>query len=270
MDLVAALRSWQDWMITNGYAERTRSEYRYQILRFFAAAPMKVDAVREADVVAWIASIPGNGAGRAQATRAMKSFFAWAAESGLVGENPAARLKVRQPRSSRSRIALSEEELDRLLRAARERSPQRALAIKLCYLLGARVESLCAIRPEDVDLDAGTVFLRRAKGARSYHVPLSPAGRDVVRELLRWRRPDRETLLGIKPSTFWLWVREAAEAAGVYASPHVLRHTFATHLLRRGADIRTVQELLNHANVATTSVYLHTHEAVKRAAVELL
>jgi integrase len=86
------------------------------------------------------------------------------------------------------------------------------------------VESLAALRPEDIDVGNAEVHFRTAKGGRTYSVPLSDAGLEAARACLRLRPAGSPTVLGIKPRTVWLWVRQASEASGVPCHPHRLRH----------------------------------------------
>jgi integrase/recombinase XerD len=269
MTVMTTIAEWDDYLRVRGCSERTRAGYRYQVLRFLADVLLEPEAVTEPVVVDWLSRIPGNGAGRGLALRALRSFFGFAVGRGYAPADPTAGVRVRPPAPPPPR-ALTREQLERLFAAARARDPRRAAAIELAYLTGARVGSLCAIRPEDVDLEGGVLYLRSAKGARPYSVPLSARAQELVRVLLERRPAGARTLLGVKPRAFWGWVHEAAEAAGVEASPHTLRHSFATHLLERGADIRTVQELLNHRNLTATQRYTATTDARRKDAVALL
>lgn len=142
--------------------------------------------------------------------------------------------------------------------------------MRLCYYTGARVESLCSIAPGDIDLAQRVVHLKRAKGDKPYVVPLSNEAAGVCRELLAMTLPGAWTVVGVKPRTFWLWVRQAGEVAGIHVTPHMLRHSFATHLLNQGVNVRVVQELLNHASLEMTQRYTAVTDPDKAEAVARL
>lgn len=267
-DWLTSIQGWGRHMQAEGFSDRTVSAYRYYLLRFMAEAMVTPPEVTEEHVTAWLATIGGNGSARMQAMKGLKSYFSFAAEREHVSGDPTSRLRARKVHAPPVRV-LSEEEVAALFAAAGKRDRRRELAMKLCYYTGARVESLAAIRPDDVDLVGQTLYLMITKGAKPYAVPLGAKALEAARELLELR-PAAWNLIGVKARTFWLWVSEAAHDAGVKASPHTLRHSFATHLLQKGADIRQVQELLNHASLATTQRYTHVTEEGKRTAVRLL
>lgn len=125
--------------------------------------------------------------------------------------------------------------------------------------------------PEDIDLRDSTIAFRTTKGDKPYRVPLGTVGREAAEQLLRLHDPRRgPTLLGVKPGTIWWWVSEAAKKSGVKASPHVLRHSFATHLRQKGADVEVLRKLLNHQSLAVTQRYFEATDDEARAAVNLL
>ncbi len=174
--------------------------------------------------------------------------------------------------------ALDAAALERLLAApdpARPGGVRDAAILELLYASGLRASELAGLRAADVRLDLG--FLRCfGKGAKERVVPL---GERAAVKLRRWIEGERIRAVEGRPSeilfpgengkpirreTVWRIVRRAAKAAGLDARvyPHLLRHTFATHLLEGGADLRSVQEMLGHASVTTTQIY--THVEVKR------
>jgi integrase/recombinase XerD len=168
---------------------------------------------------------------------------------------------------------LSREEMDGLLAAIDLRSPaglrDRAM-IELLYATGLRVSELVCLRLNDVDLE-GRVLLARGKGSKERMVPIgTPAAEAVKTYLARAREPllkgRRSRELFVSPrggrltrQGFAKLLRRHARAAGIRRpiSPHKLRHSFATHLLEGGADLRAVQEMLGHADISTTQIYTH-------------
>jgi integrase/recombinase XerD len=142
--------------------------------------------------------------------------------------------------------------------------------IELLYATGMRVSELVALRVGDVNFEVGYVT-PLGKGNKVRIVPIGDAGRE---KLSRYLGPPRDALLGGRPSPhvfistrgdamtrqrFWQILRRYARRAGITRafSPHTLRHSFATHLLARGADLRSVQAMLGHAQITTTQIYTH-------------
>jgi integrase/recombinase XerD len=164
---------------------------------------------------------------------------------------------------------LNVDEVDRLL-AAPDLSTPRGLRdramIEVLYATGLRVSELVGLRVDGVNLDAG--FVRcLGKGSKERIVPLGDSACSAVGDYLkRARGPHASELLFLSekgdPLTrfdFWHSLKEHSARAGIRKniSPHVLRHSFATHLLERGADLRAVQMMLGHANISTTQIYTH-------------
>jgi integrase/recombinase XerD len=138
--------------------------------------------------------------------------------------------------------------------------------LELLYAGGIRVSELTALREEDLQLDAGRILVR-GKGDKERLVPLGRAAVDALEAYLHHGRPPlargRKTARGLflsqagRPLTrSWIWRLVKQHSAG-QASPHMLRHSCATHMVERGADLRTVQTLLGHADISTTQVYTH-------------
>ena len=216
---------------------------------------------------------------RARKVASARSFFAFLVDEELIDEDPSRH--VSSPRVGRSLPnALSMDEVDRLLAAPEGDSPDARrdhTMIELLYATGMRVGELVALDIGDVDVVEG--FVRCfGKGAKERLVPLHDtaaaattlyirearpalATKSSGRALFLNRRGDRLTRQG-----FWLILRRLAARARIYTklSPHTLRHSFATHLLRGGAPLRHVQELLGHASITTTQIYTHlTSEHVR-------
>jgi len=145
---------------------------------------------------------------------------------------------------------------------------QRAMVMTL-YASGLRRAELCRLKVADIDSQRMVLHVQQGKGGRDRDVPLSPKLLGVLRDYWRWMKPKTYLFPGMennwradRPVTekvVWIAVTNAAKAAGITkrVSPHTLRHSFATHLLEAGADLRTIQMLLGHAKLADTTVYLH-------------
>jgi site-specific recombinase XerD len=170
---------------------------------------------------------------------------------------------------------LSLEEVTRLINAAGNLQ-QRALLMTL-YGTGMRRTEVSLLKVSDVDSQRMMIRVERGKGGAGRDLPLSPALLETLREYWRWKKPrlylfasserKRGTDRPISDHTIWYACAEAARHAGLTkrVSPHCLRHSFATHLLEAGTDLRTIQILLGHGDLETTAKYLHLSQRPLRA-----
>lgn len=170
-------------------------------------------------------------------------------------------------RPRRLPIILSPEEVQRLIAGAQNLF-HRTMLMTL-YGGGLRRSELLHLKVSDIDSQRMVLRIERGKGGHDREVPLSPTLLTALREYWRWMRPQTYLFPGTrngwradKPLTarvIWEAVRSAARRAGIdkHVSPHTLRHSYATHLLEAGADLRTIQVLLGHADLSHTTVYLH-------------
>jgi integrase/recombinase XerD len=202
----------------------------------------------------------------------VRGWHRFLAREGIETDDPSGRL--RPPKAPRRLPkALTIDQVERLLAAPSAEEPlgirDRAL-LELLYATGARVSE--AIDLDVDDLSHGEVLRLRGKGSKERIVPVGSYARTAVDAYLTRVRPglaakgraSARLFLGARGAPLsrqsaWLVIREAAERAQITAavSPHTLRHSFATHLLQGGADVRVVQELLGHSSVATTQIYTH-------------
>ncbi|HEV7228003.1 tyrosine recombinase [Brevundimonas sp.] len=230
-------------------------------------------------IEAWYADLARRGLSPATQSRrrsAVRQFFRFALAEGWRTDDPSSRLDA--PRRGRSlpRV-LSRDEMDRLVAATAAADGPAALRlralIELAYASGMRVSELLSLRVEAVRRDP-THLIVRGKGGKERLAPLNAAARAavadwlVVRDAMRkpdapdppWLFASRGRSGRLTPRRFAQLLDRAAIAAGIdpaRVSPHVLRHAFATHLLEGGADLRVVQTLLGHADIATTQIYTH-------------
>jgi len=169
-------------------------------------------------------------------------------------------------RSERLPVILSEEEVARLIESA-STSYHRVILMTL-YGTGLRREELCRLKVTDVDSQRMVIHVRQGKGNKDRDITLSPRLLEVLRAYWKWRKPKTylfpspyrsRTERPIDSKTVWYAVREAARRAGIKkkVSPHLLRHSWATHLLERGTDLKTIQVLLGHFDLEATTIYLH-------------
>jgi integrase/recombinase XerD len=237
-------------------------------------------------VEAWFADLSRRGLSAATAARrrsSVRQFYRFALAEGWRTDDPSRRLDA--PRQGRPLPrSLSRDEIDRLLAAAAARDAAAGLRlvalVELAYASGLRVSELLGLKVEAVRRDPAYLIVR-GKGGKERLAPLNPAARTALKAWLTARdarrkpeTPDSPWLFPssgrsghLTPRRFAQLLDEAAVAAGLdpaRVSPHVLRHAFATHLLEGGADLRVVQTLLGHADIATTQIY--THVATDRLA----
>ena len=231
-----------------------------------------------------------DAAGLARSTRvrrlsAIRQFYRFAFESGWRRDNPAIRVKGPAP-ERRLPGTLSEEEVERLLEAAREtgRANDRlrnACLMEILYATGSRVSELVSL-PVTAVRGNPKLLLMRGKGGKERILPLSEPARlalfawlerrDALEEVARkdggvppsrYLFPSRGKSGHLTRHRFYQLIKELAVAAGISpgkVTPHTLRHAFATHLLARGADLRAIQTLLGHSDIATTEIYTHVLE----------
>jgi integrase/recombinase XerD len=185
--------------------------------------------------------------------------------------------EVPYPRAPRRLpIILTKEEAIRLIDSASNLF-HRAMLITI-YSTGMRRAELCRLKVEDIDSTRMLIHIRQGKGGKDRDVPLSPKVLETLREYWRWMKPKTYMFPGtingsradkpITPKVLWEACREAAQRAGITKAvrPHLLRHSFATHLVEGGADLPTVQALLGHTDLKPTSIYLHLSERHIKAA----
>jgi integrase/recombinase XerD len=203
---------------------------------------------------------------------AVRGFHRFLLREGLVSSDPARGVRPPAP-PKRLPKAISVEDVEALLAAAGADETPRALRdralLELLYGCGARISEAIGLDVDELDLESGTVRLL-GKGSKERIVPVGSYAREAVSAYLVRGRPALVGAGSGSPALFlnarggrlsrqsaWTVLRAAAERAGIRReiSPHTLRHSFATHLLDGGADVRVVQELLGHASVTTTQVY---------------
>ena len=220
-----------------------------------------------------------SGATVARRRSALRGFHGWLARgtgdaNGPLDQLPPPRRERRLPR------ALSVEEVATLLAHPEGEEPLRLrdrAMFELAYGSGLRVSELCGLKRADLDL-ANRLVTVIGKRDKQRSVPFGRAAERALRAYLDGARPlivrrERHDFVfanargrGLSRMGFWKILRDHARAAGIAGRvhPHVLRHSFATHLLHGGADLRVVQELLGHASVATTAIYTHLDRAYLR------
>ncbi len=271
-----ALASFERELTTRGVSEHTLRAYRSDLgdmVEWAGERGRGPGGLSYRDLRAYAAVLSERGLARASVARklaAIRSFGAHLVRIGAAGQNPA-ELLPSPKRASRLPRVLSPDAaaglLDRIPAADPLAVRDRAM-LELAYACGLRAEEVCGLDVGDLDFESESVRVR-GKGRKERVVPMGEPAQaalrrylDKSRHVLEERREEQALFLSRRGRRLHTsdvrrrlerWVREAAVAGGV--SPHVLRHSFATHLLEGGADLRSIQELLGHSSVSTTQVY---------------
>jgi integrase/recombinase XerD len=257
---------------------------------FLAARGTDLAAAAAEDVEAYFAALGARGLSPATASRrraAVRQFYRFVLGEGWRTDDPSRRVEA--PRKGRPLPkVLGRDEMDRLIAAAGARDGAQGLRlacmIELAYASGLRISELTSL-PLDMLARDPAYLIVRGKGGKERLAPLNAAARAAVKAYLDvqpsflpkgdkaspWLFPSRGKGGRLTPRRFAQLLDEAAVAAGIdpaRVSPHVLRHAFATHLLDGGADLRVVQTLLGHADIATTQIYTHVAGDRLREVVE--
>lgn len=258
--------------IERGLSANTLASYRHDLTLYFEHLERtNVAQAGPSDVSAFLRFLYGRRLkprSAARALAAVRGLYRFLLLEKAMNQNPTA--VVETPRAfAPLPHFLSVEEVDRLLACPDLENPvglrDRAM-IEVLYATGLRVSELVGLRLDGVNLDAG--FVRcLGKGSKERVVPLGDSAGDAVRAYLKSGRgahPTEILFLTTRGSPltrmeFWKLLKGYAAKAGIRKniSPHVLRHSFATHLLERGADLRAVQMMLGHAEISTTQIYTH-------------
>ena len=210
----------------------------------------------------------------------VRAFFRFLIAEGYLDEDPSVMLV--KPRVDHTLpTVLTVEEIDSMIAAISLDSPlglRNTAIMETLYGCGLRVSELCDLQMSDVYLDEGYIVVT-GKGSKQRIVPMSPVAADRIRQYLT-ERPEPKpgcgnilflNRLGARLTRVMIFyiVKSLAEASGIKRniSPHTLRHSFATHLLEGGANLRAIQQMLGHESIATTEIYLHVDRSRLRAEI---
>ena len=265
--------------VERGLSKNTVSAYRtdleHFITRMEAVGIKNPDRIKRQDITGYMLYLKDKGIGSNSISRALvaiKMFYRFLIQEHLAKEDVSG--IIESPKLIRGLPdVLSTDEVDKLLNGPDLRDPvgiRDRAALELMYASGMRVSEVVELTKEGVNLDVG--FLKcRGKGDKERIVPIGRKAKEAVVRYLEKVRPallkGKEdphlfiSRLGKKISrqTFWKMIKRYAKLARIKKdiTPHTLRHSFATHLLEHGADLRVVQEMLGHADIATTQLYTH-------------
>jgi integrase/recombinase XerD len=283
--LERAVRGYLDHLaVERGLAANSLSSYRRDLHRYAAflgeRGIREPSAIGEEDVSAFLRSLrEGDGERRplgassaARAVVAVRGLHRFLQREGLSAMDPAGAVRPPTP-PRRLPKAIPLDQVEKLLAAATADGAPLALRdralLEVLYGTGARISEAVGLDRDDLDLEGGTVLLR-GKGGKQRIVPMGSYARQAVEAYLVRSRPQLAATGPSTPALFlnarggrlsrqsaWTVLRSVADRAhlATHISPHTLRHSFATHLLDGGADVRVVQELLGHASVTTTQIY---------------
>ena len=283
--LDTALRGYLDHLtVERGLAPNTLASYRRDLRRYVGHLAVRgvtdPGTVAEADVTSFLVAlregdeehVPLAATSAGRAVVAVRGFHRFLLREGLTAADPARGVRPPPP-PKRLPKAISVADVEALLAAAGADETPRAVRdralLELLYGCGARISEAVGLDLDELDMEQGVVRLL-GKGSKERVVPVGSYAREAVRAYLVRARPALAAAGKGSPALFlnsrggrlsrqsaWTALRAAAQRAGITrdVSPHTLRHSFATHLLDGGADVRVVQELLGHASVTTTQVY---------------
>ncbi|HST55391.1 MAG TPA: site-specific tyrosine recombinase XerD [Solirubrobacteraceae bacterium] len=269
--------------LERGLSRNTLEAYRIDLLqfsRFLEQRGVGVLDTEHGDLAAFLAELAAGFGGRPPVAPAtlqrkaacLRSFYRHLRREGILEHDPTAELRG-PPKTQRLPKVLSREEVTKLLSVPRGTEPRslrdRAL-LEVMYACGLRASEVIDLELADIDLDE-CVLRARGKGSKERLVPI---GRQAIVALQAYLQRGRPRLVGVHPEPclfvnsrgrgltrqgLYKIIQGYARGAGLESrmSPHTLRHTFATHLLAGGCDLRSLQEMLGHADLATTQIYTH-------------
>ncbi len=269
-----------------GAADNTLKGYHNDLMDFAASAD--IETAGPEDIIRYLAGLEAQGlapATRARRLSSLKQFYTFAFQEGWRADNPAARIKGPKKQKTLPKT-LSEQDVSALLEAAAKTGRagvRNACLFQLLYATGLRVTELVSLPLAAVQGDPRMILVK-GKGGVERMVPLSPPAKAALAEWLpvraaaqkekaqnsRFLFPSRDPGKHLSRVQFFRLVAQVALTAGLdpsAISPHTLRHAFATHLLANGADLRAIQMLLGHADIATTEIYTHVLDERLKALV---
>ena len=267
--------------VEKGLSDNTIQAYRRDMAKFAAFAGKRglgTAEVRREHVVDFLGTLYRRNLDSRSVARhlvTIRHFFRFSLTEGVIDDDPAANIESPKFRQSLPEF-LSVDEVDRLLRQpdANDTVGIRDKAmIELMYSTGLRVSELCGLRVSDLQMDPGCLRCI-GKGNKERLVPVGHKALEAVQAYLREARKDLSRGVTspylflnqkghkLNRIAFWKTLGEYGRKAGLRKAltPHMLRHSFATHLLDRGADLRSVQMMLGHSDISTTQIYTHVVE----------
>jgi len=280
--------SYMDYItVEKGLSKNTLDSYNGDLVRYQSflggLGIVEIEETSKMEVMTYLLSLRKRDLSDKTVARSiavLRGFYRWLADEGVLRGNPLEDME--SPRTTRSLPeVLSLDEVDSLLNQPDSSSPigmRDKAMLELLYATGLRVSELTNLVLNNINLEAGYLMVL-GKGAKQRIVPM---GQEALHWLKRYLEESRKRLLGSNRSPrafvsqwgrgmtrqcFWKIIKKYALMAGMRKkiSPHTLRHSFASHLLEGGADLRSVQTLLGHVDISTTQIYTHvTRERLKK------
>ena len=274
-------------LVEKGLSKNTIESYSRDLQKFITYLEKNncsnVSRVTNLEIMSFLVEIKSQGLSSKSTGRnlsAIRMFFKFLVQEGFLDSDPSVNIESPKIRPSLPSV-LSIAEVDSLLsqpdvkttRGVRDRT-----MLELLYATGVRVSELVNLKLTNINLEVGYI-IAFGKGSKERIIPLGDTAKDYLKEYLATSRPKHakgmmSSFLFLNPSGknfsregFWKLLKRYALKAGINKklSPHTLRHSFATHLLERGADLRSVQIMLGHVDIATTQIYTHiTQERLKK------
>lgn len=273
--------------VERGLSPNTLDSYSRDLIKYLDYLSTKgikdISKTSDLTVISFIATLKNGGLSNRSVARNLTSirmFYRFLTEDHHINDNPT--LNIETPkRELRLPQVLSIEEVDVLLQqpdSSTSLGLRDAAFLELLYATGLRASEIISLALNDINLEAG-YLIASGKGSKERLIPIGEVAQNLIKKYLKNSRP---TLLKNKQSHhlfttrsgksmtrqgFWKLIKKYALAAGIRKkiTPHTLRHSFATHLLERGADLRSVQMMLGHADISSTQIYTHvTTERLKK------
>ncbi len=272
--------------VEKGLAANSISSYRTDLKRLTSELPVRIVEATPEHLSAYVKSLYNAGMSARSIARhvaTLRNFYAFLTREGTIDKDPAELLTPPRQWSTLPKY-LNREEVERLIAAPPDSKPtgvrDRAM-LELLYATGLRVSELCVLELAGVERQLGVL---RVLGKGNKH-RMVPFGQSAGEALDRYLREARGTLLkgaasphvfvtarggAMTRQAFWILLKGYGRKAGIAArlTPHVVRHSFATHLVEGGADLRSVQVMLGHADISTTQVYTHVARRRLREVVD--
>ncbi|MCL4243816.1 MAG: site-specific tyrosine recombinase XerD [Candidatus Dadabacteria bacterium] len=266
-------------VVEKGLSENTLESYGRDLKKFLlfikSRGMTSAREIKYGDILDFLTHSREEGLGATTIVRSMvsvKQFFKYLLSEKVLSEDPTAHIKTPRMKKAIPGV-ISLDDVESILGAPDESAPEGlrdAAMLEVLYATGIRVSELIGLKLNDVNFELGFVVVY-GKGSKERVVPIGDKARDKLLAYLRDSRPallrSRESKAlfvtrrgsGMTRQGFWKIIKAQALRAGVTKkiSPHTLRHSFATHLLERGADLRTIQVMLGHSDISTTQIYTH-------------
>ena len=266
-------------VVEKGLSENTLESYGRDLKKFLlfikSRGTTSAREIKYGDILDFMARSREEGLNATTIVRSMvsvKQFFKYLLSEKVLSEDPTAHIKTPKMKKAIPGV-ISLDDVESILGAPDESTPEGlrdAAMLEILYATGIRVSELIGLKLNDVNFELGFVVVY-GKGSKERVVPIGDKAREKLLSYLRDSRPallkgrEAKALFvtrrgaGMTRQGFWKIIKAQALRAGVTKkiSPHTLRHSFATHLLERGADLRTIQVMLGHSDISTTQIYTH-------------